>query len=84
MNPVIVYSCLWVVAATCVAMLPMRWQIVPGFVLLLAAPVLIWMLVAEFGLVAGVLAALAFLSMFRRPLRYYARRILNRSQEASK
>ena len=83
MSPVFTLACLWVIAATCVAMLPMRWQFAPGIVLMLAAPVLIWLLAAEFGLWAAVLAALAVFSMFRRPLRYYAQRFLNRSQETS-
>ena len=80
----VVFSCLWVIAATCVAMLPMKWQFAPGIVLLLAAPVLIWLLAAEYGLWIGGLAALAFLSMFRHPLRYFARRVLGRVQEEPK
>ena len=61
-------SCLWVLAASGTAMLPMRRQMVPGLLLLASAPVLmVWMSV-QAGWFAGVLALLAFLSMFRRPL----------------
>ncbi len=37
MSPVLILSCLWVVAATGVALLPMRLQFVPGVSLALAA-----------------------------------------------
>lgn len=60
----------WVVAATGVAMLPMRLQYLPGVTLLVAAPVLIawvWLSVTWW---AGALALAAFISMFRNPLRY--------------
>ena len=61
-------SCLWVLAASGTAMLPMRRQMVPGLLLLVSAPVLmVWMSV-QVGWFAGVLALLAFVSMFRRPL----------------
>ena len=61
-------SCLWVLAASGTAMLPMRRQMVPGLLLLVSAPVLmVWMSV-QVGWWAGALAVLAFLSMFRRPL----------------
>ena len=61
---------LWVLASTVVAFLPMRRQYFPGGALLLAAPVLIVMIAMNFGFIAAVAAVLAFLSMFRNPLRY--------------
>lgn len=68
---VIVCACLWALAATVVALLPMRYQYVPGVVLLALAPVLIlWMGVA-IAWWAGFLALAAFVSMFRKPLRYF-------------
>ena len=73
-------ACLWVVAAALVAMLPMRWQFVPGLALLLGAPVLIWRLGVEYGWPAALVAVLAVLSMFRRPLQYYARRALGKME----
>ncbi|MEQ8897422.1 MAG: DUF2484 family protein [Roseovarius sp.] len=79
----LVLACLWGIAATLVAMLPMRWQFAPGIALLLGAPVLIWRLAVEYGWLAALVAVLAVLSMFRRPLQYYARRALGRKTEVS-
>lgn len=74
MTLLIALAALWVLAATVVAMLPMRHQYVPGVALMLAAPVLIYLLGQEFGWIAGVAAAAAFVSMFRNPLRYFWRK----------
>ena len=65
-----VIACLWVLAATITALLPMRRQYVPGVALLIAAPVLIGALVWDYGWIVGGLATLGFVSMFRNPLRY--------------
>jgi hypothetical protein len=67
---------LWVFAATGIAMLPMRRQMLPGFGLLIAAPVIIVWIGAAHGPWIAALAALAFLSVFRRPLVYLSRRAL--------
>lgn len=64
----------WVFASTLVAFLPMRLQYAPGVVLLIAAPVLIACLGFQHGLLAGVGALAAFLSMFRNPLRFLWRK----------
>jgi membrane-bound metal-dependent hydrolase YbcI (DUF457 family) len=69
---------IWVLAATGVAMLPMRYQFAPGFMLLLLAPVLIYQLGHDFGWIAAVAALAAFVSMFRKPLAYYARKFTGR------
>jgi hypothetical protein len=75
-------GCLWVLAAAGTALLPMRRQMVPGFALLLSAPVLIvWMSVA-IGWWIGALALLAVLSMFRRPLGVLVRWALGRGRAA--
>ncbi|WP_397542274.1 DUF2484 family protein [Roseovarius salis] len=74
MSLTLVLACLWVLAGAGVAMLPMRWQIIPGLLLLAAAPVLVWRLAHEAGMLAAGLAALAVLSMFRRPLRHGLKR----------
>ncbi|GLS88307.1 hypothetical protein GCM10010873_32810 [Cypionkella aquatica] len=67
-------GCVWVIAATITAMLPMKRQMVPGMTLIVLAPVLlIWIGLAH-GLLWVGLGLLAFLSMFRRPLIYFARR----------
>lgn len=76
-----VFACIWVILASAVAFLPMRYQIVPGLALLFVAPVLIWLLGREFGLIPAALACLAFASMFRNPLRYVARRLLGQLKE---
>lgn len=69
-------GCAWVVAATIVAMLPMRRQFAPGLVLLIAAPPLIGFIGWQHGWILAALGFAAFLSMFRNPLRYLWRRAL--------
>lgn len=68
MAPSLIAGCLWVVAASATAMLPMRRQMAPGLVLLVAAPVLILWIGMTVSWWVGALGLLAFLSMFRRPL----------------
>ncbi len=70
----LILGCLWVIASTLVAMLPMQRQFGPGIALLLAAPVLILFIGYQHGWIFSVLAALAFVSMFRNPLRYLWRK----------
>ncbi len=71
----------WVVVATVTAFLPMRRQMIPGLTLLVTAPVLIvWLSVTQ-GWWIGGFAVFAFLSMFRRPLIYLARRALGHPVE---
>ena len=74
----VVLSCLWVIAAALVALLPMRRQFAPGFVLLAMVPVLIVWLAVTYGAWAGVAIFMIFISMFRRPLGYFARRAMGR------
>ncbi len=76
MNWLVAAALFWVIASAAVAMLPMRHQYAPGLALLLAAPVLIVLIGREWGLFMGAAALLAFLSMYRHPLRYLARRAL--------
>ena len=64
-------SCFWAIAATIVALLPMRHQYIPGVSLLIAAPFLIVWIGIEVGYWAGILAAVGFVSMFRNPLRFF-------------
>jgi len=72
-------ACLWVLAATIVALLPMRRQFAPGLVLLILAPVLMVWLSFAYGLWAGAVGLVAFLSMFRRPLIYLVKRALGQN-----
>ena len=66
-----ILSCLWVIASTITAMLPMTHQYKPGLTLLIAAPVLIVWLGYDYGWWVSVLGLLAFGSMFRNPLLYF-------------
>lgn len=71
-----ILSCLWVLAASVVALLPMRLQYAPGLTLLLMAPVLIGLLAWDYGLLVACLAFAGFVSMFRNPLIYLGRKAL--------
>jgi len=61
---------LFIVASACVALLPIRRQMVPGGILLLLAPVLLGFIGYQHGWIWLALGLAAFLSMFRNPLRY--------------
>jgi hypothetical protein len=74
----LVLGALWVIASAIVAMLPMWAQMVPGVALLIAAPVLLVWIGWAHGWVWLALGLFAFVSMFRNPLRYFARRALGR------
>lgn len=65
-------------AATVTALLPMRMQFAPGITLLVAAPILLIWIGYEHGFWVALLGLLAFMSMFRRPLAYLAKRALGR------
>ncbi|MDJ1008062.1 MAG: DUF2484 family protein [Paracoccaceae bacterium] len=79
-----IIACLWVIASTLVALMPMRRQYVPGVMLLAAAPVLIAWLWVELGWLVGAVALFAFVSMFRNPLRYFAKKALGMPVELPK
>lgn len=72
----LILGCLWVVASAITAFLPMRRQMVPGVALLLAAPVLMGFIAKDYGVWVLVPTLLAFASMFRNPLIYFARRAM--------
>ncbi|MCB1329049.1 MAG: DUF2484 family protein [Maritimibacter sp.] len=66
----LVAACLWVLLGAVTAAFPIRYQMVPGSILLLTAvPLLIWIGAAN-GWPWSAIGLLAFLSMFRRPLFY--------------
>lgn len=71
-------AALWGLAATGVALLPMRYQIAPGLVLVAAAPVLLVLLGRDHGWLMVLAGLAAFVSMFRRPLGVLARRLRGR------
>ena len=69
-----VTGAVWVVLAKIAAMLPLRFQWMPGLALLLAAPAILARIGIDHGwwwVVAGT-----FVSMFRKPLRNFARRAM--------
>ena len=74
----LIAACLWVLAATGTAMLPLRLQFAPGLALLLAVPPLLYWIGMQNGAWVAVFAGLAVLSMFRRPLGYLARKAVKR------
>lgn len=77
----LIMGCLWVIAATITAMLPMKQQMVPGMTLLVLAPVLLLWIGMTHGWLWVVLGLFAFASMFRRPLIYFGRRALGLAVE---
>ena len=74
----LILGCLWVVAATGVAMMPMRAQYAPGIVLLVVAPLLLVWIGMLHGWFAVAVGLFALLSMFRNPLRQIVRRVSGR------
>ncbi len=80
----LIIGCLWVLAATIVALLPMKHQYKPGLTLLIAAPFLIIWIGYVHGWIFGVLGLLAFVSMFRNPLIYLYKRARGERPEIPK
>lgn len=74
MSDSVVLGAFWVLAASITALLPIRKQFAPGVVLMLLAPVLVWFLGWQHGWIAATGGAVAFLSTFRKPIRYYWRK----------
>lgn len=77
-------ACLWVLAATIPAFLPMRRQYVPGITLLVLAPVLLGFIGYQHGVWIAALGIAGFVSMFRNPLRYLWKRALGQNPEMPK
>ena len=82
MSTPLTLACIWVLAATAVALLPYRRQMVPGLALLVAAPVLIVWIGVDHGLWWALAALAGFVSMFRNPLMYFGRKALGRPARA--
>lgn len=74
MSTPLILACLWVVAGTITAFLPMRRQMIPGLALLIAAPVLLVWIGMLHGWVWVVASLLAIGSMMRNPLIYLYKR----------
>ncbi len=69
----LISAAIWAIAATFVALLPMRFQYAPGVTLLVAAPFLVGFIGYEHGLWFALLGLAGFVSMFRNPLIYFYR-----------
>lgn len=78
MSAALIAACLWALAATVVALLPMRAQMIPGLALLLAAPVLLVWIAMTHGVWVTLGCLLAVLSLFRNPLIYLVRRAMGK------
>ncbi|SMR71710.1 Protein of unknown function [Aliiroseovarius halocynthiae] len=74
MSLALVCAALWVIAASFVAMLPMRMQFPPGLALLILAPALIIWIGMNHGWLWVLVGTFGFVSMFRRPLWYFVRK----------
>ena len=72
---------LWVFASALVALMPMRWQYVPGVLLLLSAPLLIHAIYQSGGVWLALAGMLAFVSMYRNPLRYFWKKLTGQQVE---
>lgn len=76
--------CAWVVASSFVALLPMRYQYVPGILLLLLAPALILWIAMTVHWAFALCGLVAFVSMYRNPLRYFWARARGQNPEIPK
>ena len=74
----LILTCLWVLAAALVALLPMRHQYVPGLALLILSVPLVVFVGRELGAIWIAVVLFAVLSMFRRPLIALARHLQRR------
>lgn len=79
MSAALIAASLWVLAATVTALLPMRFQYAPGLILLAGALPLLGWIGYDHGPWAVILALLAVISLFRRPLIYFARKAMGRT-----
>lgn len=79
MTSSLIAACIWALAATVTALLPMRVQYRLGLALLLTAPALLICLYVENGPWVVTLCLLAILSLFRKPLAYLIRKTLSKT-----
>ena len=74
MSVPLICAFIWVLVATVVAFMPLRLQYLPGLALSLIAPPLIAWIGLQHSFWIALAAILAFVSVFRNPLRYYWRK----------
>jgi len=80
----LILAAIWAVLGTITALLPMRRQFIPGVTLLFFAPVLVIFIGMQHGFWIAGLGLLAFLSMFRNPLRYLVRKAMGKPTQLPK
>ncbi|MEC3863193.1 DUF2484 family protein [Mesobacterium sp. TK19101] len=78
MSTALTLACLWVLAATGVAFLPMRVQRVVGLPLVIAVPVLLYLIAKTHGLLITLACVAAVVSMLRRPLAHLWKKLTGR------
>jgi hypothetical protein len=79
----LILASFWVLAATVVAMMPMRMQFIPGIGLLTLSVPLLGYVGWQHGGWIVLLVLLGVLSMFRRPLFYFTKKVFGRVSEVS-
>lgn len=77
-SPALILASFWVLAAAVTAMLPMRYQYAPGLTLLILSLPLLIFVGSSHGWVWVVAVLAAVISMYRNPLRYFARQLTER------
>jgi Protein of unknown function (DUF2484) len=84
MSWALIWACIWVLAAAVTALLPMKRQMLPGVTLLVLAPVLIVWIGWQHGWAWAAFGVFAFVSMFRNPLIYFAKKAMGKPVELPK
>ncbi|MDT8327384.1 MAG: DUF2484 family protein [Roseovarius sp.] len=84
MSASLLIASLWALAATIVALLPMRRQYLPGVTLLIVAPLVIGFMGYQHGWLLALGGVVALGSMFRRPLRQWLTRLRGQTSEVFK
>lgn len=79
MSPALILACLWVLASAIVAMLPLRFHWRFGLPLLVLSIPVMGFIGYTHGWIWVPLVALAVVSMFRNPLRYFVKRALGKA-----
>jgi hypothetical protein len=84
MTPSLIVACVWAIAATITALLPMKRQMIPGVTLLVTAPLLLVWIGWDHGWLLATLGLLGFLSMMRNPLIYFVKRAMGKPVDLPK
>lgn len=80
MSLALIFACLWVLVAALVAFMPMKIQMIVGLPLLIAALGIIGWIGARHGVGLAAIGVFAVISMFRKPLVYYWRKLINKNE----